>query len=276
MQKLFLFIMFATSLAQAQYGAISTATAGSGRATVEPSESPVLNPASIPFSRGYFFTSDYATMSGTEEFTVGLTDNMPDSVVPAAFIYNQVNGKSLRNQNFTTQDLRLEFANLIKKNLAFGMTVRSKTDSVLNTQYRQTNLLMGTIFALNSEIGLALVLDNLLGTNAEVPMDYRLVPAIGLGLNYNYKKVIRFRLDLETASNDSFNEPAISGGLEGHWNQWLLFRMGVRKTLETNIDEYGVGVGFAGPKFAFHYGYLSSPQQDKLDRHAVDLAIPIW
>jgi len=276
MKQIFILVLVLSSLAQAQYGAISTATAGSGHATVEPSEAPVLNPASIPYSKGYFITSDYASLYQANEFTVALTDNLPDTVVPTSFIYNQINGTGLANQTLVTQDLRLEVANLVSQDVSFGLALRSRTDSFLSYQYRQNNLLLGTIFAISPNMGIAIVADNLVGTDAKVPTAYRLLPSLAVGLNYNYLKVMRFRLDLQTASNDSFNEPTISGGMELHWNKWLLFRGGISKALETNTDEYGAGVGFEGPKFTGHLGYLMSPQQESLNREAVDLAVPIW
>lgn len=93
--------LVASVICHAQYGAITTATADSGRATVEPSEAPVLNPASIPFTKGYFITSNYAFLQNAQAFTASLTDNLPDTLVPASAIYNQVNGTSgLINRNF--------------------------------------------------------------------------------------------------------------------------------------------------------------------------------
>ena len=274
---LLLAIVLTTLESQAQYGAISTATAGSGRATIEPSESPFLNPAAIAYNRGYFVTSDYGVMQGASEFSVGLSDNLPDTLVPAAFMYNQVNGTDpTSNQQFTTQDLHLDISNLVRRDFAAGLSIRSKSDLLFQTQYRQTNVMFGSIWVLTPNIGVALVLDNLLKPDATVPEPFRLTPSAAVGINYNYKKVIRFRFDVETASNDSLNGTSFAAGIEGHWNQWSVFRMGVRKDLETNTDEYGAGIGFSGPKFAFHYGYLMSPEQQALNRQAVDLAVPIW
>jgi hypothetical protein len=264
-----------SSLAQAQYGAISTATVGTGRAAVEPTESPTLNPATIPYARGYFFTSDYASMAQASEFTVGLTDNLVDTVIPASLIYTQYNQNPNTNP-LTTQDIRLEFANLVSKKFSFGMAIRNKTDTTFATQYRQTNLLLGSIFTLTPDLGIALIADNVFSPDTSVPYAYRLLPGLSAGINYNYKKVIRFKVDAETATNDSLNAPSIGVGLEGHWNRWLVFRMGARKIPEFNTDEYGFGFGFSGPKFAIHYGYMSSPQDDTLNRQAVDLAVPIW
>jgi len=264
--------------ASAQYGAVSTATAGSGRAAIEPTESSVLNPASIPFSRGYFATSEFSTLYGGQEFGVALTDNLPDTLVPTSLLYTQINSQQIEgpSQNFTTQDLRLQFGTFVTPKWAFGLTVQHKIDHVDPLTYTQTNVLLGSIYAFNENFGVAAVLDNVIAPDNSVPMAYQLLPSVALGLNYNYVKQMRFKLDVITAGNNSFNQPTVAAGLESHWNRWLVMRMGASKILQQNLDEYGGGVGFSGPKFAVHYGYLNCPQQDKLTRHAVDFAIPIW
>jgi hypothetical protein len=259
-----------------QYGAISTATVETGRAAIEPTESPILNPATIPYAKGYFFTSDYAVMSDGSEFTVGLTDNMPDTLVPTSLIYTQYSNSLSTNNPLTTQDLRLELASLSTKQFAFGIAARYKADTVPITQYRQMNLLLGSLFTLTPELGIALVVDNVFSPDSLVPMEYRLLPGLSAGINYNYKRVIRFKLDAQTATNDSLDGPSLGFGLEGHWNKWLVFRMGVRRYWEFDTNEFGAGIGFSGPKFAVHYGYLESPQQPLLSRQAIDLAVPIW
>jgi hypothetical protein len=276
--SLLLVLGFSTfGFAQSQYGAVSTATGHTGVAAVEPTESPVLNPAAIPYARGYYFTSDYSNLYQGQEFTVGLADNLPDTIVPTALIYTQSTQTDVASmQPFTTQDFHLEFANMVTPKFSFGMSVRYKTDTVFLTQYRQQNLLLGSIWTPAPDLGIGLTVDNIFSPDTSVPMDYRLNPGMVLGVNYHIKRSIRLKFDIQTASNNSMDLPTLAAGIETHWNRWLIMRIGDRKTMQTGTDEYGAGVGFTGPKFALQYGYTSCPQDDRLTRQAVDFAVPIW
>jgi hypothetical protein len=269
-------LIFLPFVSNAQYGAISTATAGSGRASIEATEAPTLNPAAIPFSQGYFFTSDIATVGTGQEYAFSITDNLPDTTVPTSVIYSQLDGTTTNKRSLMTQDMHLAFGNIVTKTFAFGLAIEHKIDTVIAKKYFQTNLMMGTLFSLNQNLGLALVVENILPTDGSVPNDYRLIPTTAIGLSYNKGRMMRFKLDLETAKNNSFSQPLIAGGVETYWNRWVIFRIGMKKDFDINSTQYGGGIGFTGPKFAVHYGYLSSPESRDLARHSVDLAVPIW
>jgi hypothetical protein len=269
-------LIFVSHDSFAQYGAISTATAGSGRAAIEVTEAPLLNPASIPFSQGYFFTSDFATIGDGQEFTIGLTDNLNTTVVPTSMIYTEMESTNAFKNKVTTQDMHLSLANIVSKTFSFGLSVEHKIDTELATKFFQTNMMMGSIFSIGDNLGLAVVLDHMLPTDGSIPNDYRFYPTTAIGLSYTRGSVIRFKLDVESAGNNSFDEPAIAGGVETYWNRWVIFRIGFRKDFALNSNQYGAGIGFTGPKFAIHYGYLSSPETQDLARHSIDFAIPIW
>jgi hypothetical protein len=260
----------------AQYGAISTATAGSGRAAIEVTEAPALNPATIPFSRGYFFTTDVATIGAGQEYTVSLTDNLPATVVPTSLIYTQLDTTISNKRKLTSQDMHLAFGNIVTKDFSFGLAIEHKIDTVLLKKYYQTNMMMGTLFSLGNNLGLAIVGENIIPLDGGAPKEFQLNPKTSFGISYNKGKMMRFKADLESAKNNSFSQPAISGGVETYWNRWFIFRFGARKDFELNANQYGAGIGFSGPKFAIHYGYLSSPETMDLTRHSVDLAVPVW
>lgn len=257
-------------------GAVTTGTAGAGRAAVEATEAPTLNPATISFMRGYFFASTYASFQDAQQASVSFVDNLPDTVMPAALSYSQINSNVVVGQDLITQDLRLAVGNFMSEATSVGVGFHQKVDSLFATKYTQLNMQIGTLWTINPELGLAMVFDNIINQDTKVPNEYRLNPATSIGINYNYRKFMRIKLDIETAKNNSLDLPSVSTGIETYWNRWFIVRMGAHKDMESNVDQFGFGFGFVGPKFALHYGYLSSPQQEKLTRHAVDLAIPIW
>jgi len=268
-------LVSASALAQ-QSGAVSTAAAGAGRAAVDPMETPSLNPASLPYNRGYFITSDYAVLENGSGFTLGLLDNLAGTVVPTALIYNQINAQNLQKQAWSSQTGLLEMGEFSRSNLAVGLGVRYRVDNYGLVQNTQTNLSLGTLFNLNPDVGFAAVVDNFLTPDGNVPTQYQLLPTTSFGFNYIYKKWARFKLDFLTGTSNDWGRPTLAGGVESHFNRWTVLRLGVSQSLDLNQQKYGMGFGFVGPRFAINYGYLSCPEDQNLNRHALDLAIPIW
>lgn len=273
----FFFSLFLSSVNLFAYvGAISTATTGAGRAAIEPTEAPVLNPAVLPFSKGYFFTTSYSFLNTGKLFSVGVADNLVDTIVPTALTYVQSDTKDKRNFDYQSQDLELAFANFYNPYLSIGLGFHHKIDTLFVAKHTQTNMFIGSMWTINNSMALAFVFDNFIQQDHQIPQDYLLKPKTSVGFSYNYKKFVRLKLDMESTDSNSFDRPALSTGVETYWNRWIILRMGARKDLQKNFDEYAAGVGFSGPKFALHYGYLASPQDDKRNYHAVDLAFPIW
>jgi hypothetical protein len=257
-------------------GANSTATAGAGHAIIDTSEAPSLNPASIPFTKGYFLNTDYSFLNNGNGFNIALTDNLIDTVLPTSVIYTQINGKTALNQDFVQQQGQLEFANFYRKSLSIGLGGRYQADSVFQSQWTQTNLFMGAIYSINSRFNVALVFDNLLNTDSNIPVAYRLNPGTSAGVAYNYMKIVRLRADVSTATNNSMGQPTLSAGAESFINKFLVIRAGVNKNYESNMDGSGAGIGFIGPKFSLNYGYFNCTEDQRLSRQAVDFAVPVW
>jgi len=271
------FTFFVALHVHAYVGAVSTATAGSGRATFDMTEAPTANPAAISYLRGYFFNTGYGTLDKGNQFYLSLTDNLPDTVMPSTIQYAQSNQKTATLQDWSAQTIKFGVGNSLSDRLALGIGINHQIDTVGAIKYTQTNMMMGTLFNLNSELTMALVFENLLDPDQGTPKTYRLAPSTAVGLSYNYKRFVRLRFDIETPqSSNSFNQPGYATAIETYWNRWVILRLSARKEMETKKDQYGGGLGFVGPKFALHYGYIHSPQDEKLTRHAVDLAVPIW
>jgi hypothetical protein len=262
---------------QADFGAVTTGTAGSGRAAVEATEAPSLNPAAISYMHGYFFNSGYSALATGNSFSASFTDNLPDTMIPSSLMYRQSNIKTAAKKDWTVQDFHFSAANFLGDNFSLGFAFNHRIDSLNNNKYAQTNMSVGTIADLTPALSLAFVFDNIADPQPDTPQDLRLKPGTSVGLSYNFRRFLRLRLDLESPSgSNSFSHPTVSTGLESYFNRWLVLRLGARKETEAKLDRYGGGLSFIGPKFAIHYGYLNSPQDENETRHAVDLAIPIW
>jgi hypothetical protein len=136
-----------------------------------------------------------------------------------------------------------------------GVGARYRIDTFANTQTTQTNLLLGSLWTVTPNLGLAMTVDNLLNPDNSIPTDYRLVPGMSLGANYNYHRLIRLKMDVSTASNDSWSAPTVAGGIESHLNRWSILRIGGSHNYETGFDSYAAGLGFTGPKFSLNVGY---------------------
>lgn len=280
-----LFFMRTVSAKALHEGAVTTAGTGSGRASVEATESPALNPATMGHVKGYYFYTSGANMQlapevVAQEFALSLTDNMKDTVVPTSLMFDQTTVKKNGDDFSNEREFRLAFGNMLSRNFSFGLGLNYKTTELFRPQqdrnFKQTNLASGILWSPNENFGLAAVADNILGPDVSVDSDYRLRPTTAVGVNYNYRKFVRLKGDLISASNNSYDLPTAAVGLESYMNRWLVLRFGTMRNFQEKSNSYGAGLGFIGPQFAVNYGYNSSPQKAESSRHAVDLIVPVW
>ncbi|MFN7728246.1 MAG: hypothetical protein ACK5P7_03745 [Bdellovibrio sp.] len=267
--------------ARAAYvGAVSSATAESGRASVEATDAPYLNPASLAFLKGYLFSAGYSTASDKKserarDFALALTDSMKETVVPTALSFAQSKA-DFTSEEQVARDFKLSFGNFFMPGLAIGFGLRYKDDQLPQDRYNQINGDIGGLYSINENLGFAAVLENVMGANGNVPEDLRLRPRTSVGAASIYRRFLRLRLDAISATNNSWDRPILAGGLETYMNKWMIFRLGAQRRNEENANVYSMGFGFSGPRFGIHYAYLTSPQQESFTRHTVDLAFPIW
>jgi len=268
---------------QAAYmGSVSSATGQAGRAAIEATETPFGNPASLAFLSGYYFTAGFGTsqqtMNGkTQDLAVSLSDNMKETVVPTSFSYAQsYNRPEGSVEDIYGRSFKLSFGNFVRPGLSFGLGVNHENTKLQFEQHAQTNVQAGFLWAPNKNFGAALVIDNMIPPDLEIPEAYRLKQTTGLGTSYNFKRFVRLKGDVVSASNNNFNKPTLALGMESYMNRWLILRWGLQRNNELEANLYTAGMGFIGPKFGFHYAYEISPQNESLTRHSVDLAVPIW
>lgn len=277
--------------AQAYVGSVSAATGQAGRAAVEASESPFGNPAGLAFLTGYYFSAGFGatkqTEMGTEQdMSVSLTDNMKQTVLPTSLSYVQssvrralptaTGGFSEVTEDAFQRDFKLSFGNFIREGVGFGLAVNHQDTRLPIEHYSQTNAQAGFLWAPNKVFGAALVMDNVLPVSGALPETYRLKQTTAIGASYNYKRFVRLKADVISASGNTWAKPEIAAGMENYVNRWLVVRWGLGRNNETESNLYTAGLGFIGPKFGVHYAFQSSPQNESLTRHSVDLAVPIW
>jgi hypothetical protein len=265
-------------------GAVTAGTAGSGRGSVEATDSPFLNPATLPFVRGYNFMSSYSASSsstsegasGTTDLSLSLLDNMKDTVVPTAISYVQGMVRPPDQSRIFSKDIRLAFGQRVSKRFSVGLAGHYKNDRTDFDSYNQGNLTLAGAVALTDNLALGVVGDDLLPAPKSVPEGFKLGTTTSFGLSHNHKRLIRTKLDLVSAPGNNFGKPTVSGGVETYMNKWLILRVGVARNLLKEANLFAGGLGFQGPKFGIHYAYQNAPEDQSLNRHSVDLAIPIW
>lgn len=288
--SLFLSCFFVTK-AFASTGAVSAGLADTGRASVEVIGGPTMNPALIGFLKGYLLSSSYS-FSGDQDgrksndFLVNITDNQRDTVVPTSLIYNQSKWMGNNEPQLTEKEIRLAFGNRVSRNWAFGLGFKYKENAAtaavpeaigeLPERQTQTNIDVGNVFPLQPNLGFALVFENVLPPQSSAHEEWRYTPKTAVGFNYDYSKTFQFRLDVTSASNNSFTNPVVGMGIQSYPNRWTAIRLGTQKDLENKADIYSTGLGFSGPKFAVNYAYNQSPQLARLTRHSFDLELPLW
>ncbi len=272
----------AQAQAQSHIGAVSAATGESGVAAVEASETPFGNPAALAHMRGYYLTAGFGAtkqnhMGTNQDMSVSVTDSMKDTVVPTSFSYAQQNYRPEGfEDDMLSRSFKLSFGNSVTSQVAFGLGINYQDDGWLQDRYRQTNIETGFLWTPNANVGAAILFDNMIPAPDSIPEQFKLKQKTSIGTSLNYRKVVRVKADLISAAGNSFAKPTLAAGMESYLNRWLIFRWGLQRNNEVEANLYTAGLGFVGPKFALHYAYENSPQNESLTRHSVDLALPIW
>jgi hypothetical protein len=233
--------------------------------------------------QGYYLTAGFGAtkqnnMGNNQDLAVSVTDSMKETVVPTSFSYAQNTTRpDGAADDLLARSFKLSFGNLINKQISFGLGIVHEDDRSLVDRYTQTNVQTGFLWTPNSNVGAAVVFDNLVPPQTDsIPESYRLKQTIGAGVSYNYRRIVRLKADLISAENDTFGKPTIAAGMESYMNRWMILRWGLARNNQLAANLYTAGLGFVGPKFGLHYAYQNSPQNESLSRHSVDLAVPIW
>lgn len=269
----FVFCLSASlSWAQIYTGAVSAASGGTGRASVEAGSASFLNPAMMVHQKG----QQIYTAKSQEEFAIGLTENSEDSPLPTSISYWQKNlDAGALEGTYKLQDLRLSFAEFVKAFWAVGITAHVYQAQSEDKTWNQGNLDFGVMVTPVPEVGLAVVFYDLGQGNPEIPEKLRLSPKIGLGFNHLYRDYFRSRVDLVSGPDQNFRRATVMVGFESYLNRWVLARFGMSSNTYLNQDLSSLGFGLDFPNFRLNYAYQFVMNNSKDQRHAIDIVIPL-
>lgn len=264
--------------ARAYQGAVTGATAQSGRAALDVADTPFLNPAGVRYMRGYHFASTYSSGSlipevNQRQYSLSLTDNVDDTIIPTSLGFNET-VQYTDDRKDVRKDFQLSFAYEAFPDVALGLTLGYQDDS-MTERYKQTKASIGGLWYANSNLAFAAVFEGLVPSEKNIPVEIRQRPSTHFGTSYLMRKVIRMKADLSTNSENSLSQPTLSTGVESFLTQWVIVRVGTQYNSELKKSLYTGGIGFQGPRFSANYAYMTESINNQT-RHAVDLNIPLW
>ncbi len=250
-------------------GAISSATGGTGRGTIEPVDSILLNPAIVAQLNAKFFSVNYTK----NQWGITIADNGKEALFPAAlaFVHSETD---LVN----TQQISLVLSKLIAPYLSIGATISmvdyDQQKVVTDQKYRQTTGQVAVAYMPSKDFGFGLVANKIYSNDIQLDPNLQLQKTFGIGMNYTYLSFIRLRLDVESAPENKTNRLVYMSGLETYINDWIVVRLGYQNNNVVQKNFATAGLGFAGPQFGLHYGYMHNVVDSSEDKHSIDLGIP--
>lgn len=269
----FLTILFFTSpsFANNSYNSTSLATGSSGLAAVEPGSSMYLNPATLYHLKGRYFLSSF----GKDFWGVSLSENLPDTTLPAGMSYVE---KKIENNQYTNptiyKDFRLSIADYTTKKISLGITAHHVQYLENNENFKYWNADLGLIYTPKRYLGVALVFYDRLAIDPNIPDSFKVAPKTAVGVNFLYHQFLRIRADLLSQDYDHFEKPTLMAGLESFLNQWTAIRLGTKYDSSINKQYFSAGAGFIGPQFHLQYGFEKLSDSNENTLHTVDLGVP--
>lgn len=260
----FLLFYFSVSgaLAQVYNSSISVGTGRTGRASVAPADSFLLNPATMVHLRGRQLYGSVAD----NEFAIALSDNGKGTFMPGALGFTEKK-RDVGTVEFKTQVLSFAVAEFATAKFAAGLTLHYYNFSFGEESEKQFNGDIGFIFTPDPRNGLALVIYNVAGESEDVPEALRTNTTVGFGYNYVINNAARLRVDGTT-------DEEVMLGVENYLNDFIITRIGYSHNFDQEVAHFHLGLGFNGPKFAINYAFETNLEESGESRHSVDLGIP--
>lgn len=259
----------AKPISQTNSSAANMSVGGAGRAAVTPAEAASLNPAILAHLRG----RDLHSATFSNEWSLGIAENAPDTIVPAAFRFHRRKWRE-NNQEFIESDLRLALGQFISPQWAFGITGHQREIRLMEASWTSVNFDVGIMGVLSPRLSVAMVAYDALRPSELVPEGLRRPVRTGIGANYLMTEMVRFRLDYLTAGNNDWGRGEWMLGYEASLSQWLVVRMGGQWNVEVGEDRAAIGFGLELPRFRLAYAYKTGITPGLEDIHSVDLGIP--
>lgn len=259
----------AATSSQTNSSAVSLSNGGSGRAATTPSEAASLNPAILAHLRG----RDLHTSYFGDEWSVGISENSPDTAVPAALKFNRRKWMSGVSE-YIESDLRLALGQFLAPKLAFGITAHQREYQLIDSSWQNVNMDVGIFAVVSPRLSLALIGYDLLPSGDNMPREIRPTGRGGVGVNFLFREHVRLRADYLSGSENNWGQGVAMVGYESFLNPWLVVRMGGRWDQEQDINLATAGFGFELPRFRLNYAYQTGITTGLEDVHSVDLGIP--
>lgn len=250
--------------------AASIGAGGTGRASVEASAIHDLNPAMLVHLRD----RDLHSAVVSDGWSVGMTDNSQDILMPAGLSWRTQKTTSDRSADLVATDLRLSLGGFFSKTVSLGITGKQQRWTQGEAEWNQINGDIGLGWIATKKIGLGLVMSDIYGEREELPRTLRTPTRTALGLNYLYREFIRLRADVVSAARNDFKRPALLMGYESSLNEYFLVRFGYGIDHEKDREYASAGIGLSLPRFRLNYGLEAKVHGEGESLHSVDLGIP--
>lgn len=210
----------------------------------------------------------------SDGWTVGMTDNSPDNVVPAALGYHVTKKAPANQAELTAKDLRLTLAGFLTRSVSIGLTGKQQSWDQGSLDWQQINADFGISWIATPRLGLGLVVSDIYGARTDLPVELQTPMRTALGLNFLFREFVHLRADVVSAARNDLKRPTLLLGYESSLSQYLVFRLGYGIDHENDREFGSVGFGLTLPRFRLSYGVQARSRGDGEDRHSVDLGIP--
>jgi hypothetical protein len=287
---LFLFLgplLLGQSVAQAQFatGPIASAVGGAGRASLDPSEAGLLNPAAVAHLQRYYFSGNYGISNHEREgdlkqYGLLLADGTEGNSFPGSLSYTRRNLDSKGGGTETQSDIQLSLAEFFSERIALGFTVHRQSNERSQSiagggEYTQYNGHIGLMLTPWDFVGLGLVAYDILPPREGVPSGIRTVPTFALGTNLIIQKILHVRLDLVRPDLDNPNRRTnVMAGFDTYFREDFAARVGVMAKETADQTYFTAGLGYKGPKLSIDYTYQKDTRVADSGRHLFDLWLP--
>lgn len=257
-------------------GPVATALGGAGRAAVVSTESGEMNPATLYHLRGWHMGFIYGaesegTAAGSNKYHFILSDASEDVAFPASVSYSQVSRFETGQNDIDERELRVAAGFKILDNLSMGVAAKRYSQEVVGrtgvkADYNGT---VGFLYNPMRYLGFGLVFDDFIETR-EIAFN----PLIGAGVHYQFRRVVRARLDVSQPQKDNPNRRYILAyGIESLFTgQRFKLRVGQRHDMWLEKRYVSTGLGWDGPRLALNYAYEKDIDREDF-RHLIDMKI---
>ena len=274
-------ILLFQNFAHAQFytGPIAAAMGGAGRASNNPGESALLNPATLSQLKNYYGSlgmdwGEHPIAGASNEFAAMLADGSPDKAFPGDFSYVQKRVTTSNGYSTNLQDFQLGVADAPNDSVSFGLSIHRET-YLDNTghSYAQNNVNFGTLFTPIKELAFAFVAYDMLGGDSAVPQEFQTIPTWAVGATYKFASL--FDCSVDVVRPDKFNEGHRLNtelGIETYFRNDFALRAGWQWH-EVGFEEklFSLGLGYKGPRLSVDYTFQKDTLIDTGVRQFVDL-----